>query len=86
MSLVSRHNLSRLPGGMRPGLVSLRRFVGSRNRPLAALALRRAQIFSLVAGFPGAGFAGAVLVPAGKHLARLGPAGGAGSSCVAPAV
>jgi hypothetical protein len=39
------------------------------------------------AGVPDAGYAGAALSCArGKHLARLGPAGGAGSSCVALAV
>ncbi len=72
-------------------LVSLRRLAGSRNRPLAALAPGRPEIFP-GRGPPllGAGFAGAVLPfwARGKHLGRPGPAGvtgpclrGAGSDC-----
>ena len=71
-------------GGMPSGLVSLRRFVGSRNRPLAALALGGQRSFAGPRALIGAGFAGAVLVPAAKHLGRPGrPV--AGPSCAARA-
>ena len=63
------------PGGVPPGRVSLRRCGGSRNRPLAALARGGRDLFLFAGGFRGAGFADAVLLPAGKHLSRLGPAG-----------
>ncbi len=69
-------------GSSLPGLVSLRRYVGSRNRPLAALATGAQRSF-LGRGQVGAGFAGAAFSsPAGKHLGR--PADRhAGPSCAA---
>jgi len=49
-----------------PGLVSLRRFVGSRNRPLAALAPVGQRSFPRAAG---------LLVPASPTLSFLCPLG-----------
>jgi len=52
-----------------PVVVSLRRCVGSRNRPFAALTPVGQRSFPWDRGRG----------PLGKHLARPGPAGGAGS-------
>ncbi len=72
------------PGDRRPAFVpfpacQLAPLVGSRNRPLAALAPGRPEIFPGRVQPPlGAGCAGEVpfLWPAGKHLARPGRPGG----------
>lgn len=55
-------------GGVPSGVVSLRRYVGSRNRPLASLAPGGQRSFPRAAGVPGVGFADAVLVPAGENI------------------
>ena len=68
-----------------PGWVSLRRCVGYRNRPLAALARAATDLLPVRGSVAGAGFAGAAVVPAGRTSWLPGPAGDAGPSCAAPA-